>query len=55
MWSENELKIKSNIENSALNALENKLRKWWEVQENEKRKNPDYKITPFFVWKKKNS
>ena len=55
MWSENELKIKSNIENSALSALENKLRKWWEVQEYEKKKNPDYTITPFFVWKKKNN
>lgn len=55
MWSENELKIKNNIENSALNALENKLRKWWDDQTCEKKKNPEYTIIPFFVWKKKNS
>lgn len=54
MWSENELEMKSNIENSAQCALENKLRKWWLEQDNEKKKNIDYKITPFFIWKKNN-
>ena len=54
MWSDEEMKKKENIENSARKLFDLKLKKWWEQQQDEKYKNRNYEIQPFFVWEKNN-
>jgi len=55
MWTEEEIKTKKSIENSAKKIFDLKLQKWWQHQQDEKCKNKDYKIQPFFIWEKNNT
>lgn len=53
MWSKQELETKESIEHSARVQLEMVLEKWWEEQEENKKKDKEYNIIPFLIWKKR--